>query len=97
MPTSLVFLRLPSSPVQTQIVGPVNVSTPELSALRADVANLRADIQRLSNSKVSEDGFKLLEAKVMQLDAKLSELQRVKESSSAKPKKPAQAPGSANR
>ncbi len=97
VPTSLVFLRLPSSPVQTQIVGPVNVSTPELSALRADVANLRADIQRLSNSKVSEDGFKLLEAKVMQLDAKLSELQRVKESSSAKPKKPAQAPGSANR
>lgn len=96
LPTGLVFLRLPSSPVQTQIVGAVDVSTPELSALRADVANLRGDIQKLSNSRVSEDGFKLLEEKVMRLDAKLSELQRVKESSSTKPKKPAQAPGSAD-
>ena len=97
LPTSLVFLRLPSSPIQAQIVGPVNLSSPELSALRGDVTNLRNDIQKLSNSKVSEDGFRRLEEKVMQLDAKVSELQRAKDSSSTKPKKPAQERGSPNR
>jgi hypothetical protein len=79
-PTSLVFLRAPSSPTETKIVGPVNFSSPELSALRADVANLRNDIQKLSNTKASADGFKLLEDKVVQLDAKLSQMQRAKQS-----------------
>ena len=96
LPTTLVFLRLPSSPVQTQIVGPVNVFTPELSALRADVTNLRGDIQKLSNGKVSQDEFKLLEEQVIRLDTKLSALQRTKEPSSTKPKKPAQMPDSPN-
>jgi hypothetical protein len=56
----------------------VNFSSPELSALRADVANLKNHIQELSNGNVSEDGLALLEKKVEKLDAKLSELQRAK-------------------
>jgi hypothetical protein len=84
VPTSLVFLRAPSSPTETKIVGTVNFSSQELSALRDDVANLRNDIQRLSNTRASADGFKLLEEKVEQLDAKLSEMQRAKHSTANK-------------
>jgi hypothetical protein len=97
LPTSLVFLRLPSSPIQAQIVGPVNLSSPELSVLRSDVANLRTDIQKLSNSKASEDGFKRLEEKVTQLDTKLNELQRTKPAAPTKAVKPAQAGQPSNR
>ena len=76
IPTSIMFLRTPASPVETKIVGFVNVSSLELSALRDDVANLKNDIQKLSNDRVSEDDVKLLEAKVAKLDAKLSALQK---------------------
>jgi len=96
VPTSLVFLRLPSSPAETKIVGSVTVSSPEFSSLRDDVVNLRSDIQKLSNSKVSQDGLKLLEEKVAKLDAKLSELQRVKQASPAKTVMPSPAQASPN-
>ena len=96
VPTSLVLLRLPSSPAETKIVGSVSVSSPELSALRDDVANLKNDIQKLSNGKVSVDGFKLLEEKVAKLDAKLSELQGAKQVSPAKPAIPPKVQGALN-
>jgi len=97
VPTSVVFLRLPPSTAETKIIGSVNISSPELSALRDDVANLRNDIQKLSNSKVSEDGFKLLEAKVAKVEAKLTELQRAKQGGATKTVKPAPVRGSPNR
>ena len=78
IPTSAVFLRLPASPAQTQIVGPVNLSFPELTALRDDVASLKQDVQKLSNGKVSEDQLKLLEKKVANLDARLAAVQKTK-------------------
>ena len=43
VPTSVVLSSLPSSPTQTKIVGPVEVSSPELTAIRDDVANLRKE------------------------------------------------------
>jgi len=97
VPTSVVFLRLSPSPAETKIVGSAEISAQELSALRDDIANLKADIQKLSNSKVSEDGFKLLEEKVAKIDAKLSELQKTKQPSSTKAIKPSQVPGPPNR
>jgi hypothetical protein len=97
VPTSVVFLRLPPSPAETKIVGSVNISAPELSALRDDIANLKNDIQKLSNSKVSEDGFALLEEKVAKLDAKLSELQKARQAGATKTVKPGQVRGSPNR
>lgn len=97
VPTSVLFLRLSPSPAETKIIGSVNISAQELSALRDDIANLKNDIQKLSNSKVSEDGFKLLEEKVAKIDAKLSELQTTKQPSSTKAVKPAQVPAHPNR
>jgi hypothetical protein len=78
VPTSIVFLRLPPSPAETKIVGPVNISSPELSAIRDDIANLTNDIQRLSHDNLSEGEFKLLEENIANLDAKLSKLQKAK-------------------
>jgi hypothetical protein len=76
VPTSVVLSSLPSSPTQTKIVGPVDVSSPELIAVRDDVANLKQDIGKLlSNSRAADDDLKLLEAKVANLDAKLSKMQ----------------------
>jgi hypothetical protein len=75
---SIVFLRLPPSPAETKIVGPVNISSPELSTIRDDIANLTTDIQRLSNNNLSEGEFKLLEENIANLDAKLSKLQKAK-------------------
>jgi hypothetical protein len=84
VPTSAVYMRSPSSPAQTSIIGPVTISSPEFSSLRGDVANLRSDIQKLSNSKVSEDEIKLLEEKIVTLDAKLAELQKAKSADSTR-------------
>jgi hypothetical protein len=78
IPSGAVFLRLPASPTQTQIVGPVSLSLPELTALRDDVANLKNDVQKLSNGKASEEQFKLLGKRVANLDAKLAALQKGK-------------------
>ena len=65
-----------SHPTQTRIVGPVNVSAPELTAVRDDVANLEKDVGKLSNSKAAEGGLKRLEEKVAKLEAKLREMQK---------------------
>src|SRR5208337_722753 len=76
VPTSVVLSSLPSSPAQTKIVGPVDVSSPELIAVRDDVANLKQDmVKLLSNSRAAEDDLKLLDAKVGELDAKFSKMQ----------------------
>jgi len=92
-----VFLRFPPSPAEAKIVGSVNISLPELSALRDDIASLKSDIQKLSNGKVSQDAFNLLEEKVAKIDAKLNELQKTKQPGLTKAVKPTQAPGFPNR
>lgn len=66
----------PPSPVQTQIVGPVNLTFPELTALHSEVAGIKSDIQKLSTGKASLDDFRLLGDRIDQLDAKLSEVQK---------------------
>jgi hypothetical protein len=77
VPTSFVLSGLPSSPTQTKIVGPVNVSSSELIAVRDDVASLKEDIKSLlSKGKTADDDLKLLDAKVARLDARLSKMQR---------------------
>jgi hypothetical protein len=96
VPSSMAFLRVPSSPTEMKIVGPVKFSSPELSALRDDVANLRNEIQKLSNTKASADGLKLLDEKVTQLDTKLSELQKAKQGSPSKTVTPLQGQPSSN-
>jgi hypothetical protein len=54
----------------------VDVSSPELLAVRDDVANLKKDIGKLSNSKAAEDELKGLEERVAKLEAKLREMQK---------------------
>lgn len=81
VPASAVFLRVPSSPVQTTIIGPVTVSSPELSALHGDITNLKGDIQKLPKRTVQEDEIKLIEEKIIALDAKLTELQKAEPAS----------------
>ena len=96
-PTSVVFLRVPPSPAETKIVGSVNIFAPELSALREDIANLKNDIQKLSNSNVSNEKFKVLQEKVANLDAKLSELQKTKQANPPKVMNPYHEPEPPNR
>lgn len=74
IPTTRLF-TIPPSPVQTQIVGPVNVTLPELTALKNDVAGVKSEIQKLSTGKVSQDDFRLLGAEVDHLQAEVSALQ----------------------
>jgi septal ring factor EnvC (AmiA/AmiB activator) len=77
VPTSVMLSSLPSPLSQTKIIGPVDVSSPELIAARDNLANLKQDIGKLlSNSRTVEDDLKRLEAKVESLDAKLSTLQK---------------------
>jgi len=75
---SVGLFMTPASPVQTQIVGPVNLTVPDMAALRADVASLKSDIQKLSNGKVSQEDFKSLGDKVGKLDTKLAEIQKTR-------------------
>jgi signal transduction histidine kinase len=76
VPTSVVLLSLPSPPTQTKIVGPVEVSSPELIAVRDDVADLKKDIGKLLNSKATENELKRLGGKVAKIEAKLREIQK---------------------
>ena len=77
VPTGVMLSSLPSSsPTQTKIVGPVDVSSPELTGVRDDIANLKKDIGKLSNSNSTDDGLKKLEERVAKLEAKLREMQK---------------------
>jgi len=73
---SIGLFTVPAAPIQAQIVGPVNLSLPDLTALHNDVAGIKSDMQKLSTGKVSTDDFRLLGDKVTKLDAKLSDLQK---------------------
>lgn len=80
---SIELFTVPTSPVQTEIVGPVSISVPELASLRNDLASLRSDIQKLSSTKVSQQDFKLLGDKVAKVDAELEEIQKAKQATRA--------------
>jgi hypothetical protein len=87
VPASVV-LSDPSSPTQTKIVGPVDVSSPELRAVGDDVAGLKKDIQTLlSNSQAAAGQLKQLESKVADLDKKLGALEKKPSAGSGKGKK----------
>ena len=63
IPAGLSLSRLPSSPSETKIVGPVEVSSQELHALRDEVTRLKQEVQAmLSNRQISIDHLKELES-----------------------------------
>lgn len=75
IPAGLVLSRTPSSPSETKIVGPVDVSSQELHGLRDEVTQLKQDVQTmLSNRQISVDQLKDLESKVATVEAKLSQM-----------------------
>lgn len=76
IPTSFVLSGLPSSPAQTKIVGPVEVSSPGLSSVRDDVANLKKEIEKLSNRKTGEEALERLDERIARLEALLREMQK---------------------
>lgn len=76
IPMTVAFSRIPaSSPVQTKIVGTVDVSSADLTSLRADVAALKKDVEKLSIVTPTQEQFKLLEEKVQRLEVRLSRMQ----------------------
>ena len=87
VPASMV-LSDPSAPAQTKIVGTVDVTSPELRAVRDDVAGLKQDIQQLlSSSQVAADQLKQLQLKVADLDRKLGTFEKRTPAGGAKGKK----------
>ena len=77
VPTGVILSSLPSSPpTQTKIVEPADVSSPELTEVRDDVANLKKDIGKLSNRRATEERLKRLEERVEKIEAKLREMQK---------------------
>ena len=59
-PASYTFSRVPPSPAETKIVGPVNVSSPDLSSIRDVVARLKVDVAKLlSNGQAAGNDLKL--------------------------------------
>jgi hypothetical protein len=85
VPTSFMFSNLTASPTQTKIVGPMDVPSPELIAIRNDVANVKGDIGKLlSNSQAAIDDLKRLEEKFTKLDARLNKIEKAMGNSSAR-------------
>ena len=77
VPASYVFSGIPSSPAQTKIVGPVEVSLPDAAALRDEVANLKAEVATLlSNRNATAQDLKRLQDNIAALDAKLSKIKK---------------------
>lgn len=78
VPISFVFYSLPPSPTQTKIIGPVKVSSTELSGIREEVANLKENIGKLiSSSEPAVAVLKPLETKVERIDARLNTMQKL--------------------
>jgi hypothetical protein len=75
IPICVVLSSLPSSPTATTIVGQVAISSSGITTLRDDVANMKSEIQTLTNCKPTEYDFKLLQAKVKNLDEELNKMQ----------------------
>lgn len=85
IPTSYVLSALPSTPaeskivglVETKIVGPVDVASPDLLAIRSDVAHVKEDIAKLmEQSHLAAEDFKHFEYKFVMIDAKLNRIQK---------------------
>ena len=88
VPTIVALSNLPSSPTETKIVGPVEVSSAELKAVRDDVVNLKKEVGDLSKSKGAEDRFKRLEEKLATIQATLSERKKGRSMRQKSPKPP---------
>lgn len=84
IPAGIAFTDHRSPAIRAEIVGPVSLSSPDLTALRDDIASLRKDIAVLASSKTEEDWLKLLEARVTKLETNLSDLQKAMPASPGK-------------
>jgi hypothetical protein len=93
VPTSMAFLRLPSSPWQTQTVDPVTIHSPALSEIERDVSNLKSEVKELSKDGASQSQLKALEKRVSALDESIRDLQQVtRATKSANARRQSQAP-----
>jgi hypothetical protein len=87
VPMGFAFSGLPASPAQMKIVGPVNVSSPEVLALRDEVASLKADVAKLlAGSDATASDLKHLEEGLARLDGRLAKIQRAIPAGPAKSK-----------
>jgi hypothetical protein len=75
IPSTMLFI-VPAAPAQTQIVGPVSISSAELTRLSNDVTAMKGDVQKLSKAAVTAEDLRTLNDRISDLDAKLSQLQR---------------------
>lgn len=75
IPMSVALSTIPPSPVQTKIVGTIDVSSADLISLREDVASLKKEVEKLSIGTPTQEQFKLLEQKVQKLEVGLSKMQ----------------------
>jgi hypothetical protein len=74
IPAGLVLSRMPSSPSEIKIVGPVDVSSQELRGLREELRSLKADLQTLLSNR--ENRLKDLEPKKAKVDAKSNHMDK---------------------
>ncbi len=69
IPASFILSKASSSPTETKVVGPVDVSSKELRDLHDEVKSLRADLQTLVSSRqASADRVKKPEEKIGSVD-----------------------------
>lgn len=64
----------PSTMAETKIVGPVEITSPQLTALQEDIALLKKDAPTAKDQTEIERRLMLLEAKLADLEAKLDKL-----------------------
>jgi hypothetical protein len=76
IPICFVLSGLHASPVETRIVGQIDISSSRITGIQDDVTKLKADIKTLANSKPTENDFKLLQEKVKKLDEELTMMQK---------------------
>jgi len=84
IPVTFMFSSSRASPAETKIVGTVNVSLPQVNAIRDDVTNLKKDVNRLLLSgQAADDDVKRLQERLGRLDAKLEKVQQATSAGSA--------------
>jgi hypothetical protein len=76
VPASMAVSSHTTSPVQAAIVGPVRLSSDDLTALNASLSQLRMDLQALSRNWPPDEQMGLLQKRIGELETQLNAVEK---------------------
>ncbi|MBF0306353.1 MAG: hypothetical protein HQL41_11960 [Alphaproteobacteria bacterium] len=76
IPAAIVFSNHPSSPAKTQVIGPVDLASPELAGIRKDISGLKAIAEAMARAQTGTEGFRLIDERLTKIEDKLWRIEK---------------------